>query len=537
MADNYIVINDSATGIDSISIAKLFNTMTINDAGYGLDLLSIISKIYISDSGSGTDNDPTIFAEVSVSDSGVGTESISIEAFLSILDRGYGRDIFSIFVEIPELSDSGVGVDSIIKGIILTDEGTGVDSISSIFVTLSVSDSGKLEELPVGIKAFVEVLDDAISHDDISIRKFKSVIDFMGLIPDRVVYDHLNSDIFNNLVAVFQDHFSFIARLIEAFDFYDITNPDIVKVLMDSLGFGYRQKLTFEENVEILKRLVSWYKERITARGIQSIVRANRLPSDPVIYEPFTDVMRLSKKKNVLSGKKYFADSDYYRPSTYDIYLKDMDAYIQEITSEIIPAGIKGYRNLMLFDTIVGLTEADLYYNDSFNVLITEDLSWWYLEYAQMPRTIWNLAIDQDVSNMLDGWHYMYLAYIQWFSHLEVITIQLPTVDTTVPYLKCGEDIVISRMGNLYVGNNIPYGIGIAEQLKITIIRTSMDSYIFMVVTETVSMDAFVQHKYYLSESLDALVNKSNNTISTNLNAYIQQHVTKYTNLDAIITR
>ena len=163
------------------TLAQLLASLGIAEGGSGGDMLSLLASLSLSDIGSGSDDISILTALLKIiQDTASGIDGVSISASLSVIDLGNGQDGLSIQVTLS-ISDEGLGTDDVsisklVANLIqILDLASGLDGVS-------ISASLNLPELGHGIDAQsiaaqLTGYDVSINNDGLVIQANLSIID------------------------------------------------------------------------------------------------------------------------------------------------------------------------------------------------------------------------------------------------------------------------------------------------------------------------------------------------------------------------
>ena len=127
---------------------KLFFEISTSDSGVGFELPKVFSKLFLSETGAGSDLTHAVFGKLAL-DSGMGLSMpLLISTVVPIHEISEGTDIFGITSELS-VSDSGISLElaKIVCAPTLSDIGTET-CILNIIYKLSLSDSGTSFSIP-----------------------------------------------------------------------------------------------------------------------------------------------------------------------------------------------------------------------------------------------------------------------------------------------------------------------------------------------------------------------------------------------------
>lgn len=176
-----------------------------------------------------------------------------------------------------------------------------------------------------------------------------SFLEVKRLIPRRILYDCSQQDtIFNDFVTLIQENFRDRIDILDSWNFLSFIREDIIKAMLLSFGLRDYQNIDAEYKRKLLANMVSWLKTRTTDNCIISITRNYQGEPHTKVYEPFYDAVRLSVDSS-LSTKFHFTDSDYYRPGTYDVLVREFNRFSRDVVLDTVLAGTRGYYTLLSF--------------------------------------------------------------------------------------------------------------------------------------------------------------------------------------------
>jgi hypothetical protein len=133
-----VYVSDSGLGTDTQALQASIPT---SDAGSGSDSPTVQAQVSPSDTGQGAET-ASLTCQISISDSGTGSETISAGFYVTVTDSGSGTELWSLQAQVSA-ADSGVGSDSVAltAQLSITDSGLGSELVQTV-CSLTVSDTG-----------------------------------------------------------------------------------------------------------------------------------------------------------------------------------------------------------------------------------------------------------------------------------------------------------------------------------------------------------------------------------------------------------